>query len=108
MIQDGGGFHRAWEEARRKLLAAFFGNLKAPGFSKLRALQKVRLLGKVLCPIFVYYAQPWPPTQAFCMTINRFQRKLIAMAVGINEDFPSFARRRSRQAASLIEETDSC
>ena len=109
-IQSDGGVRRAWTLVKQRIQRALFANARAPGFKRLSALSKVAMLGRVLCPIFLYGAQTWPPSHAFCVEVNSFQRKIIGISLGLrkttDEDPASFVRRRGRMASRLIEETD--
>ena len=61
-------------------------------------------------PIFLHAAQTWPPQRGLSFKADALQRRMTAMALGIfrypEEPFVSFAKRRSRMAASVIEQND--
>ena len=107
-IQADTGTCLARTKLEAKLWRCYHGNARRPSFKTLSRLERTQLLTRALLPIFVHAAQIWPPQRGLAMKVNKLQRRMVALALGVFRDpvetFEHFAKRRSREAARFIEQ----
>ena len=110
LIQSDSGTHEAWTALQIKLWRRFYGNIRKPSFKTLCWDTRCQILSRALLPIFVYAAQIWPPQYGLAMKVDKLQRRMVGMALGIfrypSESFVDFFKRRSRMASRVIERND--
>ena len=110
LIQSDSGTHVAWTALQTKLWRCFYGNIRKPSFKTFSWDTRCKILSRALLPIFVYAAQIWPPQYGLAMKVDKLQRRMVAMALGIFryplETLVDFFKRRSRMASRVIEQNN--
>ena len=87
--------------------AAFYGNVKAPGWQKLGMQRRLALLCRCVSPVVAHYVAIIPPTSRRGIELDRIQRRMVSAAIGnyrlTVETWIQFLRRTSHESAAWIE-----
>ncbi len=81
---------------------AFWGNLASPEAKELPVCARFRLLERTVLQTFLYRAARWPPQKVIAEEVNRVQRAMYAIILGLKpypyEEAVRFNSRRHQHA----------
>ena len=103
LISSDGSISDCWQNTKRQMWAAFWRNVSTAETKKFALRIRIAQMVRTVQPILVYRLTRYPFTITMAENLDRLQRKMISIAMGlrkgVDEEPAHFIRRRGREAA---------